>query len=653
MTRFISHVIAVAALLAAAPETTLGGVPSDQLLPSSTAAYVSVGDWQQLRESWNRTQLAELMADPVMEPFAKDLRKQIDEKFSLTKKRLGLSFDDLKELPSGELALGYVHTAHQDPSLVLLADVTDNVDRAESLMSVVRQRLQQRGAKRSTRDVEGVEVVIYELPKDEETGKRDTAAYLLHDNMLVAADQVDVLVSVLGRFSGEHDDTLAATKPYGAVMQRCAEAAGDLVPHIRWFVDPFALIDALRASLPPERRKSADMINALKKTGFTAIKGLGGYINASSDGFELVHRTKIFAPKPYEMSMRMLSFPDGGELAPQKWVPTDVASYASVHIDILNAFDNFGPLFDNLFGEGEEDEGLWEDVKQSLIEDPYGPQVDLREEIFVHLGTRITMISDYELPITTTSQRRLIAIEAKNAEALMAGVKKSLEVDETVKIRKFRGHVIWEMVEPEDEEAPLELEIEGLDTGFGESDEEDEQEEGVTLPNAAVCVAYGNLFLASHPGIIEKVLAKAEDDPRLLSDMVDYQQVVEQQDRVDGSGGFGIVFVRLDEEIRANYELMRTGQMPQSETGLGGLLNGFLGSNEPGAPIRKAEFDASKLPEFQVVRRYLGPSGAYMRTDPDGWFIVGYLMTRQNATPAVLTAEESSSKAASEDPKEQ
>ncbi len=652
MTHFTSRILAVAALLAVVPSTAMAARPSDQLFPSSTTAYVSVGDWPLLRESWNQTQIAELMADPVMEPFSEDLRKQIDEKFSLTKRRLGLSIDDLKELPTGELALGYIHAGRDKPSLVLLMDVTGNLEQAETVMTQVRKRLQERGAKRSTRDVRGVEIVIYQLPKVKGTGERGTATFLLHDDMLVAADNVDAIIRILGRFKGKHDDTLVTTKSYTAIMQRCKEAAGELEPHIRWFVDPFKLIDAIRAAKPPEKRKNADMINTLKQTGFTAIKGLGGFINASSDGFELVHRTKVYAPGPYEMSMQMLSFPNGGELTPQDWVPVDVATYASVQIDILNAFDNFGPLFDNLFGEGEEDEGLWEDVKQSLIDDPYGPQVDLREEIFVHFGNRVTVITDYELPITPTSQRRLIAIEAKDAAALMAGVKKSLEVDETVKIRKFRGHVIWEMVEPEESDVPFELEIEGLDTGFDNSDE-GEMEEGVALPNAAVCVAHGTLFIGSHPEIIEKVLAKVEDDPRLLSDTVDYQQVIEQRDRVDGSGGFGIVFSRLDEQIRANYELLRTGQMPRSETGLGGLLNNMLGSNEPGAPLREAEFDASKLPEFQAVRGYLGPSGAYMKNDGDGWFIVGYLMTRQSDTPAALTAEESSVSDDSDAPQEQ
>ncbi len=640
MTHFTSRIIALAAVLAPFPVTSMAAPPSDQLFPSSTTAYVSVDNWPEMRESWNKTQLAELMKDPVMEPFSEDLKRQLDERFSVTQKRLGLSMDDLKELPTGELAMGYIYAGRDEPSLVLLADVTGNADATQAMMDQARQQLEGRGAKRTTQDVDGVEIALYELPEDEETGETGTAAYVLHDNMLAVADSGDALATILERFKGEHKDTLVTVQPYSAIMKRCKEAAGELAPHIRWFVEPFALVDAMQAATPPDQRDAAAMITSLKKTGFTAIKGIGGFINASSDGFELVHRTKIYAPGPFESAMKMLSFPDGGDLAPPVWVPIDVATYATFHLDIINAFDNFGPLFDNLFGEGEEDEGLWEDVKQSLIEDPYGPEVDLREEIFVHMGTRVTVVADYELPITPTSQRRLIAIEAKDAAALTAGVKKSLEVDETVKIRKFRDHVIWEMVEPEETEAPIEIEIDGIDSGFGEAEEE--VEEGVALPNAAVCVAYGNLFIGSHPEIIEEVLAKAEDDNRLLSDTVDYQQVLEQQDRVDGTGGFGMVFTRLDEEIRANYELMRTGQMPQSETGLGAILNNMLGSNEPGAVPRQAEFDASKLPEYQVIRRYLGPTGAYMKNESDGWFIVGYLLTRQNDSPAVLTAEESS-----------
>ena len=56
--------------------------------------------------------------------------------------------------------------------------------------------------------------------------------------------------------------------------------------------------------------------------------------------------------------MKMAVLPNGTDFTPQPWVPRDIATYTTFYFDILNAFDNFGPLFDELFGQGEE--GVWE-----------------------------------------------------------------------------------------------------------------------------------------------------------------------------------------------------------------------------------------------------------------------------------------------------
>ena len=93
-------------------------------------------------------------------------------------------------------------------------------------------------------------------------------------------------------------------------------------------------------------------------------------------------------------------------------MPRDIATYTTLYFDILNAFDNFGSLFDELFGQGET--GVWEECRMSLEDDPNGPQIDLREDLIEHLGRRVSMLTDYQLPITTTSERLLFAIEANN-----------------------------------------------------------------------------------------------------------------------------------------------------------------------------------------------------------------------------------------------
>ena len=115
-------------------------------------------------------------------------------------------------------------------------------------------------------------------------------------------------------------------------------------------------------------------------------------------------------------------------------MPRDIATYTTLYFDILNAFDNFGSLFDELFGQGET--GTWDEVKQSLKEDPNGPQIDLRKELIQHLGQRVSMLTDYQLPITTTSERLLFAIEAKNAKAVAAAIEKLFKNDPTVKRRE-------------------------------------------------------------------------------------------------------------------------------------------------------------------------------------------------------------------------
>jgi len=84
--------------------------------------------------------------------------------------------------------------------------------------------------------------------------------------------------------------------------------------------------------------------------------------------------------------------------------------------DIANAFDNCGSLLDEFLGQGET--GVWDEVKQSLKEDPNGPQVDLREDLIKHLGRRVSVLTDYQLPITTTSERLMFAIEATNPKAV-------------------------------------------------------------------------------------------------------------------------------------------------------------------------------------------------------------------------------------------
>jgi hypothetical protein len=68
--------------------------------------------------------------------------------------------------------------------------------------------------------------------------------------------------------------------------------------------------------------------------------------------------------------------------------------------------------------------------------------------------------------------------------------------------------------------------------------------------------------------------------------------------------------------------------MPESESMLGKLLNALLGEGKEGV-LRAQRIDGSKLPEYDMVRRYLGPAGMTMTTEADGWFLTGFTLSKQ------------------------
>ncbi len=455
--------------------------PSETLLPDTTEGFIAISNVDTLSEHWNKTQLGHLMALPVMQPCTKDIRRQLDERWSNIHERLGLGLDDLKGIPGGDVGIGLIAPAPGKAALAIVADVTGKLPQANEMLQKVTATQLQRGAKRSDVRVEGCPDVVIRfdlpVPEEEKEARQSTlrgsekseaakaeaeskaaaggrpadasanqAFYCLTGNLLAVADNFDVLKGILGRASGHQNGSLADRKAFQTVMQRCKTDGGEGLPQIRWFIHPLGYAEAARAATPADRRrKGKSILEVLRNQGIGAVKGVGGFLDFAAEGYEMVHRTAVYAPLPYEKSMKILVLPNGGDLAPQRWVPRDIATYTTLYFDIANAFDNFGALFDELFGQG--DRGAWEDVKQSLKEDPNGPQIDLRADLIKHLGRRVSVLTDYQLPITTTSERLLVAIEAINSKAVAAAIEKLMKNDPTVRRREVNGQVIFEFVE--------------------------------------------------------------------------------------------------------------------------------------------------------------------------------------------------------------
>ncbi len=601
----------------------------EQLLPAATAAVVIVPDTESLEQHWNQTQLGQLAADPVMKPFAEDLQRQFETRWTTLRQRLGMSLEDLKQLDGRSLAVAFVHPKAAPVSQVVLLDVRGREAAAAALLHKAAQQQLARGAKRSEHSIEDVKVTVFDLPPDPQAGGPQRVAFFLHKGLLGGADSLEAVDDLLQRWSKGDSESLADVPGFQAVMGRCRQDAGPAArPQVRWFVHPLSYAHVVHVLTPEEkRRKGRSIAQLMANQGLDAVKGMGGFVDFAAEGFERIHRTAIYAPPPREKGLKMAVLPNGVMASPPAWVPRDVASYATFYVDLVEAFDNFGPLFDDLYGQG--DEGVWEDVLEGLRTDPNGPQIDLREELIVHLGPRVIMLSDYTLPITPTSERLLFAVQAKDPGAVATAVAKTMRTDESVRYREIGGHVIWETVEPPpvtvpavDVQSAPALPFEQPPRGERQPQPKKKQ----LMPRAAVTVAHGHLIVASHIEFLLEVLEPREPRETLAHDL-DYREVAAGLERFGLGECCGLRFSRTDEENHVSYELVRQNKLPEAETLLGWGLNRLLGAGEVGTS-RESRLDGSKLPQFDVVRRYLGPAGLLLRSEPDGWFIKGMLLTK-------------------------
>jgi hypothetical protein len=531
----------------------------------------------------------------------------------------------LDGVPSGEVAIALILPGTTEVATAIVADVSGNLPKANALLEKVHQNLTSQNAVRTQRNVQGTSVTVFDIPKHDDEPARQMI-YFVKDDLLAASDNLKVIEGILGRQAQTRNDSLASVAAFSTITERCGAGAGPLVPQVRWFVEPFGYADAVRLLSGQPRKKGTDMLKILREQGFTAIQGVGGFVNFSVDQFEMLHRTFVYAPgnksggERFTLAARMLEFPNGGTFTPPQWVPRDVATYAAANLNSKNAFETSKTLVNEIVGDE-----VFEDVLESIRTDENGPKIDIRRDLVAFLGNRIMLISDLQLPITPKSERLLVAVDTNNEQRLAEVIKSWMEKDPDTRRRDINGHVVWEIVDEKAELPMVTIENSPLDADSGKAEEEEPQEKPL-LPNSAVSVAHGHLLVATHIDILAKVLSDV-DKRQTLAESPDFLRVESEVARLAQPEQFGHVFTRTDDAYRGVYELLRMGKMPESESMFGKLLNAMLGEGKEGV-LRTQRIDGSKLPEYDMVRRYLGPAGMTMTTEADGWFLTGFLLPK-------------------------
>jgi len=603
-----------------------------QFLPASTKGFISFPDIDRAIDRWDTTQLGKMMADPVMKPFVEEIRDMFQGDFLQLSKRLGVRMGQLQELRGGEVCLAFVQPqgATNEHAAVLLMDVRGREQEASELLKSVASDLQNQGATRSTVTATAdVEITVMTLPNNDQDGVRKTYS-VIHQNRLFITDRLDVANTMLSLMEGR-PGALSHVAAYQSIMTRWTNEDSD----VRWFIEPFGLVEVLRASQVTPEQSSIDLVEVLSNQGFRSIEGIGGHLRLATGKHEILHQTMIYAPgnkqgSRFESAARMLAFPNSTDMTPLSWIPAGVTTHMTMRWDIRNAFEYSKSFVNEVAGEQ-----VFDEILENIKTDVNGPQIDIRRDLIAHCSDRITVIADHAMPIDADSERLAVAIELTNEQLVREAIDNAMGNDP-----KARSHVagkfrIWEMGQEEEEDDDIIVMIDDPFAGnpFGPApDEEEEEEECETddhasddlLSNVCIAVAHGQLFVSKKLPLLQKILEQDASLPE-LHESADFGAVREALQQLGSRQDSMRLFIRTDAAYKPAYEMLRTGRMPEANSLFGQFLNRFAQPQNPDRP-RTQKIDGGSMPPFDSIRHYLGPAGLFMVSTKDGWIITGCLL---------------------------
>lgn len=564
------------------------GPPCPTLLPPTTKLWISIPQPAEFEKAWAQTQLYQLLIDPKLQPFLEQL-DPLGRRWLNT----SLSWTDLRNTAGGEMCWSLTPTTPKTLGQILLLDVTNKKDAAAALLRKAAAHLKKDGYSQEEKSLGKFAFTVFTRGEKGDPDQPTTVVLCQFGDHLAITDQEALLGTVLDRRADPNLDSLAQTKPFKEVLARTAAKEP---PHLRWFLDPLGYAEAQKAARAKPPMRGPDLLKILRSEGFSAFQGMGGVATFAAGGYEILHRTAVYIPPPYEKSMQAVRITvPGDRFTIPAWAGKDVGLAGTMHLDLNAGYPHIHSLFDAFFFSGER--GTFNEIVKDLRDDPCGPRVDVPKDVIGRLGKRVTWLADVETPNGPAANRMLFAVETSDEKALAQALRKMMENDPEVKSRIVNDVVIWESTPRERKKKDA---------------------KAAKPPTQALAVAHGHLLLASHTQFLQKVL-KAPDQG--FADTAEYRLVMKELDKIGGDAVWLRLAARPDINLQTVYEQVRRKELDQSSSIVGRGLQMLLGD-------RLHKIDTAKLVDFDHVRQYLGPTGLLATHQSDGWFFTGILLKK-------------------------
>lgn len=544
-------------------------VKSAQRLPADSMLYFSIPDVETLGDKWSRCSMGQLTYDPAFADFKKDLIQLIEKFSEKFEQETDLSLSKVLSIPSGEVCLAFVKSDEGKFGGLGLMEYGESGEVLEKILDKAADAFDKEGAQRSIRSVEGTKIVVYSFESEDDDQSpvkvplAKKFAYFLKDKTFVTSNDDKILESVLAKWDGQGQNTLASKKEYQYILNKCADPNEPAVT--QWYFNPIGTLQSILGVASRVNPQVGMVAGFLPALGITNLKAVGGSTYLATKDYDSITKSFTYVEMPTSGIIDMFKCPAVAQ-QPPVWVSDKVSTYYSINWSISGAYDSIETLFDGFQGRP----GALSAIIDQMAEKPEGPKIHIKKDIIDNLSGRIQfateMATGEQLDLTKMSGQFTMALGLRNQDAFKQVIASLTSRDDFPgQTREFQGVTIYEIP-------------------------------GALLSSptdAAFCIAEDQLFVANDVKQIEKVLRKDRGVGSLVNSD-NYKRISENFPEKTSV----ITYQNADAQVHALYELMRKNE---NEVDLQGI-------------------DLSKLPSFEVIKKYLPISGGYTVPDVQGFF---------------------------------
>lgn len=551
----------------AAAQTADTKVLSNQILPKDTYFYMSVPSVENMKSTFEESSAGRLWEDPALEEFKAELNSafadEVDDSFSKIHDAIGLTVEELMAIPTGEATVA-ISKASNKMGVILFLDYGSHEAEVRSLLDKAAGALNNVNDLESS-DIEhdGTELTMYKITNEvaKKTPLAKEFGWFLKDERLVISNSSALMKSALDNWQGDSEKSLVHNDVYAYIMEKCESSPGAGL--MTTYVDPVGLFTALveTGSLGQQGMVASMAIGSFQAFGINQLKGFGSSGEMGGKEFEGVSRAFLYCEQPPLGAMQVFQL-DTVDVVPPAWVKDNVSAWAATKWKAGEAYTAVETLVDMFQGAG-----AFEGVVDGLANQ--GPGIHIKNDIIDQLDGKLQIVvAPADRASKAQSDDMLFVVGLKDNEKFANLLNKiTSEPGFPGETREINGATVYEIEPPN-----------GQKISF-------------TVANSQLLVSVGGSQL-------EQAL-RDNDDLRPLSESDDFKEVSQHFQE----GALAVTFSRPASQYRRVYDMVRDGDAAE---------------NFPGMEDLFSKIDFSKLPSFDVIEKYMAPTGGFWVGDENG-----------------------------------